>query len=136
MSITMYLRCNSCHKDFKTTVQEAIPLKDLPEMCMTCWDNEVAEEIKEREVSMKFREATKNDNWYWDGDSISYSSIYDDNEDGIYDVDEDTLTLPLLTSGEPIIAKEPEPEAIDPLPEGLAIRVDSLIAALRSNRAY
>ena len=96
-------------------------------MCHSCWDKEVAEEIMEREVSMKFREATKHDSWYWDGDAISYDGTADD---------EDIPTLPLLTSGEPIIAAEPEPEAIDPLPESLMLRVDALIAALRSNRAY
>lgn len=130
MSITMHICCNTCQKDFKTTFTKAPPLSDLPDMCPSCWDKEVTEEIKEREVSMKFREATKNDNWHWEGDSLSYFS------DSIEE-DDDIPMLPLLTSGTPVITSpKPSVEAVEVLPESLKVRVDSLIAALISNRAY
>jgi hypothetical protein len=130
MSITTYLRCNSCHNDFKTTIHEALPLKDLPDTCRSCYDSEVAEEIMEREVSMKFREATKHDNWYWEGDSLSYGSFDDE-------YDETIPSLPLLAAENPVHSPvesaEPEP---DPLPAYLPAALENLIAALRSNRAY
>jgi hypothetical protein len=123
----MYIRCNCCYTDFKTTIHEALPLKDLPGMCPSCFDAEVAEEIREREISMAFSSATKNDNWYWDGDSLSYTS-----ED-----DETIPSLPLLAAENPVYSpvKSSEPEP-DPLPAYLPVALENLIAALRSNRAY
>lgn len=96
-------------------------------MCPSCFDAEVAEEIREREISMAFSSATKNDNWYWDGDSLSYTS-----ED-----DETIPSLPLLAAENPVYSpvKSSEPEP-DPLPAYLPVALENLIAALRSNRAY
>lgn len=130
MSITTYLRCNFCHNDFKLTIHEALPLKDFPDLCPACFDAEVAEEVREREIAMAFRQATKNDNWYWDGDSLSYGSSDDEYGDTI-------PSLPLLAAENPVHSPvesaEPEP---DPLPAYLPAALENLIAALRSNRAY
>ena len=123
MSISMYIRCKSCNCDFHLTTAESVRCKDLPDTCGSCWMEEVYEEVREKEIAMSFRKATRHDNWYWEGDTIGYDSD-----------DEDTVPhLPRLAASNPPHNPPPEPvPAVEVLSPQVQDQLDRLVAALLS----
>lgn len=125
MSMNMYVFCDSCHQEFKTTLEKGSSFEDLPQTCMSCLSEEISEEIREDEIRKKFHLATQNDHWHWKEDALSFDPLF---------MEEDDIgSFPLLASENPITKLPSSKDEFDSLPEALVIRVNALIAALNSN---